>query len=87
MTRSVRAARTAEVKVVVEIAPTAILNAAGIESLLGLKTNTIRRERRLGRIRACKRGGRNFYTGADVLAWVQGGRETPDTLDDLPKVR
>jgi hypothetical protein len=41
---------------------------------LGLAAGTLRREARLGRLRAVRRGGRYLVTGRQLLRWAEGRR-------------
>jgi hypothetical protein len=61
------------------IHPNAVFTSAQLQSALVLKRGTIRREVALGRLRACKRAGRYYFLGVDVLRWLRGGvvRQAP----------
>jgi hypothetical protein len=55
------------------IDPNAVILADDLRSMLRLKASTLRREIREGRLRVCKRAGRYFFLGQQVLAWLKGG--------------
>ena len=48
--------------------------------LLRLRASSLRREIREGRLQVCKRCGRHYFLGAQLLEWLRGGelrREKP----------
>jgi Helix-turn-helix domain len=55
------------------IMPTAVYSVDEARVLLKLKTSTIRREVRQGRLRISKRAGRYYLLGKWVLEWIEGG--------------
>lgn len=57
----------------VTITPTMVFTVRQLQSLLGLRASTVRREVRLGRLRVAKRAGRYFVLGEWVLDWLRGG--------------
>jgi hypothetical protein len=66
--------RTEKGKVTVHtIAPNAVFTVASAAQILTVKTNTLPREIRLGRLRAAKRAGRHFILGAWLLEWLAAG--------------
>lgn len=44
-----------------------------VRALLRLKQSSLRREIREGRLRVCKRCGRYYFLGSQLLAWLRGG--------------
>ncbi len=56
------------------IKPTAVYRVEGLRRALGLAQHTIPREIRKGRLPAYARGGKTYLIGADVLAWLRGGK-------------
>ena len=55
------------------IRPTEVFDKAGLLQTVGIRESTVRREIRLGRLKAYRRGGRYFFLGNDVLDWLRGG--------------
>jgi hypothetical protein len=55
----------------------AVFLAADAAAALRLSASTFRREIRLGRLKICKRAGRYFVTGRQLLAWLEGGEVQP----------
>lgn len=62
-----------ELPAVPVIHPASVFTKRTLMATLGLKEGTLPREIRLGRLKARKRGGRLYFLGADVLAWLEGG--------------
>jgi hypothetical protein len=62
----------------VVIDPNAVLLAEDVRRLLRLRTSTLRREIRSGRLRVCKRAGRYFFLGQQLLDWLRGGELSRD---------
>jgi hypothetical protein len=50
-----------------------VFSVAEATELLGLKEHSLKREIRLKRLRASKRGGRYYLLGAWVLQWLRDG--------------
>jgi hypothetical protein len=57
----------------VVIAPTGVYTVAEVRSLFRLRQSTLRREIRLGHLAVCRRAGRYFFLGSQLLAWLQAG--------------
>ncbi len=55
------------------IHPSAVYSVAAARQALGLKSTTVRREVREGRLRVSKRAGRYFILGAWLLQWLEAG--------------
>lgn len=55
------------------IDPHDVFDAEGLRDALGLQANTLSREVRKRRLRACKRAKRYFFLGKDVLDWLRAG--------------
>jgi hypothetical protein len=56
----------------VVIDPNAVRLADDVHRLLKLRTSTLRREIRSGRLRVCNRAGRYFFLGSQLLDWLRG---------------
>ena len=56
-----------------KIDPNDILDREGLQRALDLNPSTIGREVRKGRLRAYRRGKRDFFIGSDVLNWLRDG--------------
>lgn len=56
----------------------AVYDLDSARAALGFRTTTLRREIRLGRLRAAKRGGRYFFLGAWLLEWLAAGEVRRD---------
>ncbi len=59
-----------------------VYDVGGAQRALRLTKSTIRREVREGRLRVCKRAGRYYITGEQLLAWLHSG-ELPVTKPGL----
>jgi hypothetical protein len=59
------------------IDPNAVYTKAELTRLLTLRPNSIGREVREHGLKACKRCGRLFFLGSDVLAWLSAGVVRP----------
>jgi hypothetical protein len=70
----------AEAEAVHIIHPTAIYDRESLRRIFKLKANTIRREVKLGRLRVCRRGGRYYFTGEQVWAWLLAGEQKTPQL-------
>jgi hypothetical protein len=55
------------------ISPTAVYFVDDLTRLFRLRKSTVRRELREGRLSVCKRAGRYFVLGEQLLAWLRGG--------------
>jgi Helix-turn-helix domain len=55
------------------IEPNGVYQPDYVRATLQLTATTLRREIRLGRLKVCKRGGRYFFLGEQLLAWLRGG--------------
>lgn len=55
------------------VQPTAIYSRTALVDALNLKSSTITREIRLGRLRVATRGGRQFFLGSWILDWIATG--------------
>jgi hypothetical protein len=55
------------------IHPAAVYSQEAVRLALGLKTATLQREIRLGRLRVAKRAGRYYILGSWLLEWVEKG--------------
>ena len=55
------------------IHPSAVYSQEAVRLSLGLKTATLQREIRLGRLRVAKRAGRYYILGSWLLEWVEKG--------------
>jgi hypothetical protein len=64
----------------VVIDPNAVIMPDDLRRMLRLKTSTLRREIREGRLRVCKRAGRYFFLGEQVLAWLRSGELPARTM-------
>jgi hypothetical protein len=53
--------------------PHAVFLADQVRQMLHLKGSSLRREIREGRLRVCKRCGRHYFTGQQLLDWLRGG--------------
>jgi hypothetical protein len=53
--------------------PHAVYDLERATAALGLAETSLQREIRAGRLRACKRRGKYFLLGSQLLAWLQGG--------------
>lgn len=62
--------------------PNAVYDRAGLQKALNITSNTVTREVRLGRLKACFRAKRYYFIGADVLDWLRGGQGIPVTSRD-----
>jgi hypothetical protein len=56
-----------------DIRPDGVYRPAQIQQALGLGGRALRAEWRAGRLRVCRRCGRNFLLGRDVLEWLTSG--------------
>jgi hypothetical protein len=56
------------------IEPTGIYRPSRIQAILGLKTNTIPRQVRLGHLQISKRAGRHFILGQWLIDWIESGK-------------
>jgi hypothetical protein len=57
----------------VVIGPTAVYLLPEVITIFRLRKSTIRRELREGRLRVCKRAGRYYFLGSQLLDWLRGG--------------
>jgi hypothetical protein len=55
------------------IAPTGVYSVDQVRTILRLKQSSLRREIREGRLRVCKRCGRYFFLGEQLLDWLRDG--------------
>ncbi len=55
------------------IHPAAVYSQEAVRLALGLKTATLQREIRLGRLRVAKRAGRYYILGCWLLQWLRAG--------------
>jgi hypothetical protein len=93
--RATEAAAAPRPKLPHVISKTAVYSMESLRAALGLCKHSVGREIREGRLKACKRCGRYWIIGTDVLAWLQGGavqarlhRERDgDVLNDQPTAR
>ena len=60
------------------IHPAAVYSQEAVRLALGLKTATLQREIRLGRLRVAKRAGRYYILGCWLLQWLQAGEIVHD---------
>jgi hypothetical protein len=56
------------------IYPNAVYFREDLERIFKLRSSTIRREVRQGRLKVAKRSGRYFFLGAWVLEWLETGQ-------------
>ena len=71
------------------IHPAAVYSQEAVRLALGLKTATLQREIRLGRLRVAKRAGRYYILGCWLLQWLQAGeivRDRPSTRESNENV-
>jgi hypothetical protein len=67
-------ARAAAVAAIVHVIhPCCIYSLPAATSALGLKPNTLYRERRLGRLRVTRRGSTYYVLGSWLLEWLRSG--------------
>jgi hypothetical protein len=52
---------------------TGVYTVQQVRAMLGLRQSSLRRELREGRLRVCKRCGKYFFLGEQLLAWLRGG--------------
>jgi len=57
--------------------PHAVYLREEFEAEFRVKPSTVRREVREGRLRVCRRAGKYFFLGADILAWLRAGVVKP----------
>jgi hypothetical protein len=55
----------------------AVYSADSFRRAFGLRTSSLRRELREGRLKVYKRCGKYFILGEDILAWLRGGAVRP----------
>lgn len=55
------------------IHPTGVYLPDWVRAAFRLKASSLRREIRAGRLAVCKRCGRHYFTGQQLLDWLQGG--------------
>jgi len=60
------------------IHPTGVYQVATVRAMLGLRQSSLRRELREKRLRVCKRCGRYYFLGEQLLTWLRGGEVCPD---------
>jgi hypothetical protein len=73
MRRSYTPAAEPAVPAVPVIAENGVYSADQVRILLRLRQSSLRREIREGRLRVCKRCGRYYFLGAQLLDWLRGG--------------
>ena len=61
------------------IHPTAVYQVSHVREMLRLRQSSLRREIREGRLRVCKRCGRYYFLGEQLLDWLRGGERTEKT--------
>ena len=55
------------------ILPTAVYTGRQLQAALGLRSSTVRREVRMGRLRISKRSGKYLILGSWILDWIEAG--------------
>lgn len=55
------------------ITPTGIYSVDQARTILRLRQSSLRREIREGRLRVCKRCGRYYFLGEQILDWLRAG--------------
>jgi hypothetical protein len=53
--------------------PQGVYGVADVRAMLRLKESSLRREIREGRLAVCKRCGRYYFLGEQLLDWLRGG--------------
>jgi len=67
------------------IHPRAVFTIASLTASLGLKSGTVPRELRPGRLRHSKRAGKVFILGRWVLSWLQSGERVREPAAAGPR--
>jgi hypothetical protein len=57
----------------VVLAPTGVYSLVEVRRMLRLRESSLRREIREGRLSVCKRCGRYYFLGSQLLDWLRAG--------------